>query len=320
MTRDEKRIRAIIERVQPKIRRRFLEVIQWLRGGTSLRLLADLLEAGRIDEIFGVRLERAASRFAAEVVDGYIHAAEATAANLGEDLGTFVSFDQTNERAVAAMQRNRLDMIREFSDEQRAVIRQVHTRGLELGLNPRTVAREMRASIGLTQRQEAAVANFRRMLRNLDGEALTRALRDKRFDRTIERAIADHRPLTKAQIDTMVERYHQRYIKYRSEVIGRTEGLRVTHEGNDELFRQAIDAGDVDEDQLVNTWHAGRPPRTRDWHASMNGQEQPFGMPFISGQGNSLMYPCDPDAPASETVQCRCARSTRILVAKIALR
>jgi len=46
----------------------------------------------------------------------------------------------------------------------------------------------------------------------------------------------------------------------------------------------------------------------RDSHISMDGQVRKLGEKFISGAGNSLLHPHDPNAPAGESVNCRCVQ------------
>lgn len=53
-------------------------------------------------------------------------------------------------------------------------------------------------------------------------------------------------------------------------------------------------------------WIATRDARTRDSHASADGQIVPVGDPFVVA-GYSAAYPGDPALPASQTVNCRCA-------------
>jgi len=52
-------------------------------------------------------------------------------------------------------------------------------------------------------------------------------------------------------------------------------------------------------------WIATRDARTRDTHASADGQVVMVGQPFLVG-GNQGAYPGDPSLPADETIRCRC--------------
>ena len=52
--------------------------------------------------------------------------------------------------------------------------------------------------------------------------------------------------------------------------------------------------------------------RERDTHLLLNGQIKRWGEAWETKNG-PIRYPGDPDAPAVETIQCRCALSTRII-------
>lgn len=82
-------------------------------------------------------------------------------------------------------------VIRGIANEVRATIKQHVGRGMEQGLAPATIARGAREMLDLAPTQEAAVANFRRMLEEGDREALTRALRDRRFDKVLRTAFGN---------------------------------------------------------------------------------------------------------------------------------
>lgn len=305
-------IEQLLARAEPRIRRRFLEIVLQLQRENSLTALAEMLSRGRIDEALKV-LDAAAARLATTIQGVWINAANEAAEAMARALGIQFAFDVTNVQAVRALQENKLLLIREFTAQQRAATRQALLDGVTRGLNPRDQARAFRDSIGLTARQEAAVSNYRRMLEANDREALTRRLRDRRFDRTFSNAIANEQPLTRGQIDRMVERYRERMLKYRSEVIGRTEALRSVHQGAEESFRQAIADGHVRPDDTRRYWNTAKDERVRGTHSPMHRQERPVGVPFASGAGALLRYPGDPDAPPEETIQCRCAVATRIV-------
>lgn len=311
------RIEALIAIQERRFRRVFQEAIQLILDEYTLNELADLLEAGKLEEALEA-VDRAAIKIGNTYGEQLSIAARDTAAWLSANALTVeVSFDQTNYRAVAMMQENKLRLVREFTAEQKAAVRQAITEGIKEGANPREQARNFRNAIGLTQRQEAAVRNYRRMLEGAgrgvgdSAEALQRKLRDRRFDRTVARALRDSKPLTKAQIDLMVGRYRERYIKYRAEVIGRTEALRSVHQGTLEMYQQAFETGALGQAEVKHKWIAARDKRTRDSHRHLSGLVRLTGETFPGADG-PLKYPGDPDAPASETVQCRCVLSTRL--------
>lgn len=311
------RIERVLAGQEPRFRRAFDTAVGLIADANTLEQLADLLERGLFAEAL-VGLESAAQSLAAQQAAALTAAAQDTAQFLSsEALTVTVSFDVSNERAVRVMQQNRLRLIREFTLEQRAATRDALQAAIAEGVNPREQARRFRSSVGLTRRQVQTVENFRRLLGDSrqDGlpsrQALDRALRDRRFDRTIVSALRNNRPLTAGQIDTMVERYSERLRRHRSEVIARTESLRAVHQGTEEMYQQAIDAGQIQPSQLTRRWVTARDERVRSSHQRLDGEERAIGEVW-QGESGALRYPGDPAAPASETVQCRCVLSTRM--------
>ena len=312
----EDRLLRLVADAEPHLRIAAIKAILAARDAPgTLEELSVLLEQGRIEEAVQAVGLVGAIRIADEYAAAYIAAGQRGTVFLEDALHVVIGFDQVHWRAVNHMQGERLRFIREFTDGQRDATRVALVDGIERGLNPIEQARNFRASVGLTARQQAAVLNYRRLLERAgegDTEALTRELRDRRFDPTVRRAAASREPLSQAQIDRMVERYRERYIKYRAEVIGRTEALRAVHAGNDEAYRQAIDGGAIGMDEIQRTWITKRDERRRPTHRLAEGQVRGINEPFIVG-GAQLRYPGDSRAPARETVQCRCSLRTRLV-------
>lgn len=301
-------------------------------GGAWKNFVIHLREQNSVEQIAArlhtdepvVGLERAAQTFAASRMNAYTNAGQVTAKwvrgqvdkrrRIAKKHGVF---DQTEPGAVRWAEQNKLDAIREITNEQRDTIREILTAGARSGANPNVVAKEIRDSIGLTVKQEQFVENYRRQLeRGQYVDALERQLSSGHSDRVIRSAMAAERSLTTAQIDTAVERYRANFQLYRAETIARTEGLRVAHQASDELYRQAVINGDLEADQIERTWiHVpGRTGRKNErvFHATMNGQTRGFGELFISGLGGELRFPGDPEAAAEEVIDCRCVVTTRI--------
>jgi hypothetical protein len=314
---DEDNLVILLEVEEEKLRQKWGEVIQWLQAQWTLEAIEAALGA-RNFEAFVADVERVANHFAVAVTATYGNAGAAAALNVQSATGAPVLFDQVAERPVRFARETKMRFVREISLDQRNTLTNIVTRGIRNGINPRKVAEELRQSIGLTQRQEDAVHNFERLLRSGDRDALVRELRDRRFDGSVERAIEAGRPLTERQIQAMVARYRQRYLSYRAEVIARTEALQAVHRGSGEMYQQAIESGEISSGAIRRTWRTaggvdrrGR-LRTRHSHRPMNGQLRLWGEPFMSGHGNALRYPGDLDAPARETIQCRCLIVTRL--------
>lgn len=287
--------------------------VDWLRENNQVDDIARRMRLGDIDgAVQGV--EQAAMRVAADIHSAFVQSAEATAEWVDGQIATkLVTFDTTNQRAAEWARMNRADAVREMSIEVKDSISKAVARNVREGRNPMETAREIRDSIGLTEHQDAVVANYRRALEDGDfGHALKAKLRDKRSDKVLRRLEKSGDSMTGDQIDSLVERYRKGWIKHRSEVIAQTEGLRALHEGNEEMLEQAIDSGSFERDDLIREWNTSGHANVRDSHQYMDGQTRLYGETFRSGKGNPLAYPGDPSAPGSEIIHCHCVLSTRI--------
>lgn len=308
---NDNQLQALLISLEPKIRSAFIQAINSLKDPETLNKIVELLEAGRVNDAMDI-VQKNITAFSTNTLNFYTIAGQVAAKTLSDLAGVIISFDQTNTRAVALMQKARLRLISEFTDEQRIVVRTIMTSGVSRGINPRLQAQEFKDFIGLTKRQMDAVNNYRQLLEQNSTEALTRALRDARFDSTVENASRTGNALTKEQIDRMVERYSQRQLNFRAETIARTEALRAVNQASQEALLQAVESGDIDPDEVIQEWLTAGDERVRSSHADMHGQKQPLGQPFISGDGNELDYPGDPNAPAKEVINCRCVLTTRL--------
>jgi len=310
------RLNLLLDQQEARIAVIFRTAISDLKDELDLNELADLIEQGRVNEAMD-RLQYAAEQLGSASNVAFITAGQSTSDFLRGANVARVVFNAVNLNAVAAMQATRLELIREFTAEQRKAASMALVSGVEAGTNPIAAARNFRDSVGLTSTQWTHVASYRAALERVGFDpqaaenALGRALRDGRTDRSVMAAARAGRPLPADKIDMMVRRYTERYVKHRAEVIGRTEALRAVNQGNEEAYRQAIAAGEINADQLRREWRTRLDGRERKTHMLLNGQVKGWGESWVTENGE-IKYPGDPDAPAAETIQCRCALLTRI--------
>jgi hypothetical protein len=310
------------EGMDPKIASAFIRAIEQIRTRVPAEQIARMIERRDF-----VSLENAFSGhfsstewqpYGAAVEQAVLAGVKATSDTQGvvngaqEDFQIAVGLNPRLEQFAITLTSTR---IREIDQTTRDTIRQVLQRGLTAGDDPFAIARQIRGSIGLTRRQEAAVSNYERMLRALDPEALDRKLRDRRSDGTVERAIRADKALTEAQIRSLVDRYRDRYVKYRANVIARTESIRAVQGAQWELFQDMINKGQIDARQVRRTWIHTGDAHVRNAHLqipSLNprgvGQAETFTSPL-----GPILYPGDPNALAANTIQCRCAVFARII-------
>lgn len=97
----------------------------------------------------------------------------------------------------------------------------------------------------------------------------------------------------------------------RARTIARTELLRAASVGdNNGINRIAQETGK----RVQSTWIPTFDNSARDFHMSMRVGTIVKGVQtYVSGEGNPLKYPRDAAAPASETVNCRCSESHRLI-------
>jgi hypothetical protein len=235
-----------------------------------------------------------------------------------------IRFDGRNRRAEEWIRDRAGRLIREITDDQREAIRAVIEAGQVAGRNPRATAldiagriengRRVGGIIGLTSKQAGYVQSARAELEELSEAYFERKLRDKRFDRTVAKAIRDGKALSAADTQRIVDRYSDKMLSFRAENIARTEAISALHAAQYEAMQQLVDSGKVRADQITKVWSATMDTRTRDTHQAMNGQAVGFFAAFVSPSGAQLRYPHDTSlgAPADEIIACRCFMQTKI--------
>lgn len=307
------RMRRLLDKQERAIKDAFEQFVENANSSESIRRINELLEAGDVEGALQF-VDSLIVRLGNTLPGIYASVGADTMKRIANQLGVpsvTVSFDPSDPVSAERIRQNRLEFIRQVTESQRDAIRQAVSEAFEQGAGSRQTARVFRDAIGLTDRQEAAIRNYRRLLERGSAQALARDLRDRRFDSRVARA--DEEPLSNQQIDRMVRRYRERYRQFRAETIARTEGVRAMSVGQDEALRQVTEQADIDPSRVRRVWNRTADARTRDAHDVMQGQEVGLNEPFVDGEGNQLMFPGDPSAPPSTTIQCRCVLTTRLI-------
>lgn len=317
---ETRRILQLVAREETAVRRAFGNFVADTRSPAVQGQVRELLEQGRVSQALGL-VDQHVARMADVIPRIVTDAGQASMDDLGARFGRQIEgaragaldFDPGNERASDIIDGSRLQFIRDFGREQRATTRAAVSEALQSGAGPREAARQFRDSMGLTQTQQNAVDNYRRLLETRSPEALTRTLRDRRFDRTVAEALEGEEPLERAQIDRMVERYRERMVSHRADTIARTEAHRAVEQARQESIEQMLEQTGLEPDDVRRVWNATQDHRTRDSHFAMDGQTRGLYEAFRTPSGIEIMYPGDPDAPPEETINCRCVLSTVIV-------
>jgi hypothetical protein len=309
----------IAERFEPRIRNALLRSFDAMRGKISVAEIVRQLESRGVEGVMSLmdRFDGELGAVQEEVRQALRTSGRATLGVMprGAILNPSFTFDTLNPNTVDFIRNYELNLIRQISENTKKAVRQGLRRDIVSGQNPRATARTFRANIGLTAKQEMAVYNYRQALENLDSQALKRALRDRRFDAALQRAINSEKQLSRDQVNAMVDRYRQRYIKYRSEVIGRTESLRATTVGQHAAIQQLVSSGSIDQQRVRRFWIPTRDNRTRNEHFAipqMNQEGVGLNDSYITPLG-PLRYPRDPAGRPENTIQCRCSERFRMV-------
>lgn len=330
-----KQIEALTEAWGPEIRKAFLAGVDDLRAGADLQAIIEAIQRKDIDAaIRAVNLDPAAFNSFDRAVaasfnaGGTVASAAITSQARSQGLAVVFRFNVRNPRAEQWLSDHSSTMVTRIMDDQRVAIRNALTAGMEAGINPRSMAldivgridrttgRRVGGIVGLTSQQETFARNALDELMSGDRAAMqnyfTRGRRDKRFDRTVLKAMNEGVGLSRSEAERIVGRYRDRLLQLRGETIARLEAKASLHRAEQESFLQAVDTGTVQQQDIKRRWRhtGGREPRVQ--HVQMDGQTVGLNEPFIAPDGTRIMYPCDPNAPVAHTANCRCQVSTSI--------
>ena len=299
---------------EARIRKGLIEAFNKIRNQATLKELEEAIRSGGVEGIMRY-MDRSPQLISAnirsEINDAIRDSGRASISLIpkGAIVEEAFRFSTTNPYSVEAIRRYELNLIQQISNETRNAVRRGVEADIIAGRNPIDTARTFRENIGLTTRQEQAVRNYQRALEDLDTTALNRELRDKRFDSRVMRRIKEERPFTKKEVEKMTRRYREKYIKYRSQVIARTESLRAVSIGNHEAVNQMVQEGAIDKTRVRKFWVTARDEKVRASHSfipDLNRSGVELDAPFNTPLG-ALRFPRDPWGSAANTVQCRCS-------------
>lgn len=285
----ERRARALAG----DLRAALLKAYDQLAASLTDAELTRLIEAGNLDELItDADARRALLHVQARLRAGVESAAQSYTRDI--PIGTADIFDVMQANAVRAILALNTRVMQGLSDEVRASVRTYVADALAGGRSTRATVAGIRDVIGLAPNQVKAVENFRLMLETGDAEALTRTLRDRRFDATLRRM--SETPLTPAQVDRMVDAYRRRFVAYNADVTIRTAAVDAEKLAHQMAWEQAVDRGDVDAGSLTKRWSGTLDDRERPTHLAMEGETVPFDQPYSNGQ----------QVPGDTEFNCRC--------------
>lgn len=325
-------LNTIAAQQERAVLRAFNDVIADIKNSTIVYEIVRALEVGNVYAVIELlQLDRATFEpFESAIADAYKAGGITGAAQIATvpvAAGTVaLRFNVRSSSAEAWLASMSSRLITEVIEEQKTIVRSVLTDALARGDNPRqsaldligrinTVTKKREGGfIGLTRQQQQWLTNARADLESLDKNYFNRALRDKRFDKQVMAAMESGRPISSKAVDAAITRMQARALKYRGDVISRTESINALRAGQMESVAQAVAVGEIDSRDVTKSWDATGDARTRPDHLQMEGQEVALDQPFRAPDGSLLMYPGDSSLGASgaQTIQCRCRNNIEI--------
>ncbi|MEN9060007.1 phage minor head protein [Ponticoccus litoralis] len=341
------RLAALLAKIDSDVAKAFVESAQGAMNAANRAVLEQAIEqaalTGNVDGIAD------ALGFGPEAFDGYREAIEQAfragaaahiaSAPMGMVRGLETSFQGYHPGVIQWIDQNAAQRVATEFDTVREAVRTTFTRGIEQNRGYRKISLDivgriegnMRRGgvIGLTPGEASYVSDMREALNGDDVGSLMRngqlkrkfwikddgtlgtvysgTTRDRRFDRTIVRALRGDVTLTQADIERITSRYSDGLLRERGRRIARTEGNQAMAAGRAESTQQMIDRGDALASEITKKWKHTARPGQRDNHAAMNGETVQFDQPYSNG----MMRPHDPNAPASERINCGCIETYR---------
>lgn len=204
----------------------------------------------------------------------FIDGAETASASLSGSLA------MTEPLAIAYGQQRAGTLIQGIQTQQLNTVRSAIGAGLAEGIPPQRTGRLLRVTTGLSERQGASLVNYERgltekMLTGTTGTVL----------RGVGRPLADQRyslaNLNQQKIDNLVERYRERLVNYRAEMIARTETMRAANMGAFAEQRAQGSAGLFDAKTAQRVWQTTPDDRACSDCNDLDGQTVGFEQSFV---------------------------------------
>lgn len=322
------RIEKLLRAWEPRVKAAFLEAVKGLRDRVRLTDLIPLLKAGDVEgAIRLVGLDPAAFRALDRVLEMVFEAGGIDAAD-GIGLRIAPRFDF--RAAQPWLVRHTTGLIAQITEDQRTMIRAVLA-PLSAGADPmltgetpqklaldlvgrvsRVTGRREGGLLGLTREQAGWARNYEAEI-GADvpsAKALTRKLRDRRFDRTVRKAIAEDRPIPADLQEKMAAAYRNRTLRMRAETIALNEASTVLHQAQIEAWDQAIARGAVAESNVRRFWITAGDDGVRPTHRAVPGMNKEgvgLHQPFQTPKGPTMQpgWAFDPG--------CRCRVRVRVV-------
>jgi len=323
------RFEQLLAQLAPQIAQAFREAIQTIVDDVVLKEVIVALEANDVDRAFralGIT-EPVYNPLIAAIQSVFGQGGQAALLLMpvripaGDGVTMVPRFNMRDKRAEEWLFHESSSLIVNITGDARTAVQAALQQGLAEGRNPRNTAldlvgridpqtgRRTGGTIGLGQREQQWAANARQRLLSLDAGYLDMGLRDKRFDKTVLKAIESGKPLPADTVGKLVARYRDNALKFRGEQIGRTETLAALNKSEWLSIKQSVEVGRLTRSQVQKIWIARHDGHTRTSHRELDGMAVGIDEAFVSPvTGAHMLHPGDTSlgAGGQEVIGCRC--------------
>jgi len=239
-------IERLARRLEPKLRKRFLEAVSSAKAQVDLEALARAVLGGSVTQAeLAIKLSQWPERFGELAIDmraGFL-AGSSLAYDVVQGAAFGLSFELINPYAVTYASRKLPQIVAMYQDGAREIIRDIVTEAVSGKYAPRDAAKLIQNSIGLTPRYSMAVRNLS------------------------NRLIAEG--ITGERLETKLDKYTKKLLKARATTIARTEIIQAEVSGQRALWNEAANQG------LFNRQTATRVWRTNNEGTTLRGNPTP---------------------------------------------
>lgn len=323
-------INRILQDIKAKygrsVARAFADAIADVRSNVVLKRVIDALERGNIDAaIRALNIDETLfaslrAQMVAAYNDGAVAVIAATRFNPPTATRAVVRWDASNPVAERFIREAVGTEITKITNATLEGVREAMAAGYGKGQGPRTIALDVVGRIGANGKRSGGlvglngpqvryVQNMRGRLESGDFTGVMRMTkRDKRFDKTLTKAIREGKPLTKSQINRITTRYSDRLLKLRGDTIARTETAGAVEQSRVDAFRVGMAKENYPPQYVIKEWlHGGGGMKPRIQHMHESGQTvRGLDTPFVMADNTLMQRPHDPEAPAKHVINCTC--------------
>lgn len=319
-TAQQRRIEALIARLEPQVRAAFMDAIRSAGAAIDEKALTAALDARDIQAALALfRLDQGLLYPLEEAVRGaYIAGGTAVLAGLPKTIAGGFGFNGRHIRAEQWTATIGSRLIQGIQSDTLEMAQRVITQGLADNIGTRAVARSLTGTavggkrvggfLGLTTQQADSIISGRAKLASGDPalmrEYLDLKLRDKRFDGTIKKAIAEGRAIKGAELDRIIQGHQTKALGYRGKLIARNETFTAQAAGRHEAYRQLAESPKVE--KVTKKWVHGHSVKPRPDHVAMDGETIDLDEVFVMDDGARMAHPHDPAGGAEHSLNCRC--------------